>query len=166
MNSENGEIGEITEDGDILIDIPSPPLYIDPVTKATLIAELKEKVNFYQEQIERNRKELRVWLAALKSAQGEEGNEKPKRVGPSLLTKGKAGRKFIREILAAHADIGMTPKEIRQAAEQRQLEVTVNYPYAALHKMRTVSKQVRETEGRYFLVKGDDDETTADSKRK
>jgi len=155
MNSENGEMREISGEGDILLDISSPLLHTDDVTKATLLAELKEKVNFYQEQVERNQKQLRIWLAALKSAQGEEGSEKPKKAVPSLPTKGKAGRKFIREILAAHADIGMTPKEIQQAAEQRQLEVTTNYPYAALHKMRTVSKEVREVEGRYFLVKGD-----------
>ncbi|HTW59957.1 MAG TPA: hypothetical protein VMD99_17660 [Terriglobales bacterium] len=142
-------------EGDISLDISSPLLDTAGVAKATLIADLKEKVNFYQEQVERNQKQLRVWLAALKSAQGEDGNEKPKRAIPSLPTKGKAGRKFIREILASHADIGMTPKEIRQAAEQRQLEVTTNYPYAALHKMRTVSKEVREVEGRYFLVKGE-----------
>jgi len=104
--------------------------------------------------VEQYRSKLRVWESALKSALEEAADGKPKKAtGRAIVPKGKANRAFVREVLKRNAEAGVIPKQIREAAEQRQLTFGSNFPYAILHKFRTQPKpEVKEVGGRYFPI--------------
>ena len=136
------------------IDIPSPSPYIDEVTQASLIAELEAKVKHYRERVEEYRSKLRVWESALKSALEEKG-EKGKVIGKKATqqAKGKANRAFVREVLKRNAKTGVTPKQVREAAEQQGLAYSANFPHTILHKFRTQARpEAREEGGKYFPI--------------
>ena len=151
---EDGEMDNIQNSSPLSIDIPSPSSYIDEVTQASLIAELEAKVKHYRERVEEYRSKLRVWESALKSAL-EEGTERGKVSGKPMSqeVKGKAGRAFVREVLKRNAKTGITPKQIREAAERERLSYSNNFPHTILHKFRTQAKpEVREEGGKYFPI--------------
>ena len=135
-----------------LLDIPSPLSYDDNVTTDALIAELRAKVDYH-------RSKLRIWENALKSALEEKSGSDGRLPGKasakpaSQETRGKVSRAFVREVLKRNAKTGVTPKQIREAAEQQGLTYTENFPHTVLHKFRTQAKpEVREEGGRYFPI--------------
>ena len=136
------------------IDIPSPSPYPDNVTRESLIIELQAKVKHYRGRVEEYRGKLRIWESALKSAL-EEQSEKSNAAGKSALqqVKGKVSRAFVREVLKRNAKTGVTPKQIREAADQKGLSYPGNFPHTTLHKFRTQAKpEVREEDGKYFPI--------------
>lgn len=141
----NGDVENLP----ISIDIPLLSPYPDIVTQASLIAELEAKVKHYRERVEEYRSKLRVWESALKSALEEKGHsasEKP-------TSQQKVSRAFVREVLRRNTKAGMTPKQIREAAEQAALSYPSNFPYTVLHRFRTQPKpEVREEDGKYFPI--------------
>lgn len=151
---EGGEMDNIQNSSPLSIDIPSPSPYIDEVTQASLIAELEAKVKHYRERVEEYRSKLRVWESALKSALEEKG-EKGKVIGKKATqqAKGKANRAFVREVLKRNAKTGVTPKQVREAAEQQGLAYSANFPHTILHKFRTQARpEAREEGGKYFPI--------------
>lgn len=159
--SREAEVSRIMEEiikareGEIFLDISSPLLHTQhTVTKASLIAELEAKVKHYRERVEEYRSKLRVWESALKSALEEnddKGSAKASAKPAPQTVKGKANRAFVREVLKRNAKVGMTPKQIREAADQQGLAYVDNFPYTILHKLRTQSKpDVQEIGGKYF----------------
>jgi len=149
-------LGEIMKarEGEIFLDISSPlPHTLGTVTEASLIAELEAKVKHYRQRVEEYRSKLRVWESALKSALEETAASKPKKAERVLVPKGKVSRAFVREVIKRHAENGVTPKQIREAAEQQRLAFKPNFPYAILHKFRTHARpEVKEVGGRYFPI--------------
>jgi len=139
-------------EGEIFLDISSPLLHtLDSMSRASLIADLEAKVRYYRERVEEHRSKLRVWESALKSALEEE-DEDGALAKPTLQeVKGKADRAFVREVLKRNSKAGVTPKQMREAADQRGLSYTENFPYTILHKFRTQAKpEAWEVGGRYF----------------
>jgi len=145
--------GSAVGEGEILVDISSPLGH--SVDAMSLLAELEAKVEHYQERVVYYKAKLRVWESALRAAREEvmasarRDVKKQPAVGPR---KGVANRAFVREMLKAHAAAGVTPKQLRQLAEERQLSIPRNFPYAILHKFKTRTEEVRDEGGRYFPI--------------
>ena len=149
VSTLGSEVGE----GNIPLDISSP---LHDSNVMTLLAELEAKVKHYQERVEQYKAKLRVWESALRAAREEVNvNRRPEakqqqRIEPK---KGVANRAFVREVLKAYAGEGVTPKRLRQLAEERQLSIPRNFPYAILYKFKTQTEEVRDEGGRYFPIK-------------
>ncbi|MGB0063612.1 MAG: hypothetical protein WBP85_04130 [Terracidiphilus sp.] len=146
---------EKAREGETFLDISSPlPYALGIVTQAYLIAELETKVKHYRERVEEYRSKLRVWESALKSALEEKGeNSKASGKSAPQQVKGKVSRAFVREVLKHNAKSGVTPKQIREAAEQQGLTYPNNFPHTTLHKFRTQARpEVRQEGGKYFPV--------------
>lgn len=139
-----------------MLDIPSPLLDTEStVTNAALIAELEAKVKHYRERVEEYRSKLRVWESALLSVKEEmSDNSKTAKKAATPQIKGKVNRDFVREVLRAYAKKGgVTPKQIREIADQRGLAYPANFPHTTLHKFRTQTHpEAVENGGKYFPV--------------
>ena len=162
---------ERAREGDIMLDIPSPlPHTQNTVTNAALIAELEAKVKHYRERVEEYRSKLRVWESALSSAKEEMSDNSSVTAKKAALPaiKGKVSRDFVREVLRSYAKKGgVTPKQIREIADQRGLSYPANFPHTTLHKFRTQMREAEEKGGKYFpIVKGENDASSTNDERK
>jgi hypothetical protein len=162
---------ERAREGDIMLDIPSPlPHTRGIVTNAALIAELEAKVKHYRERVEEYRAKLRVWETALASAKEEMSDNSTTAKKAALpAIKGKVSRDFVREILKSYAKKGgVTPKQIREIADQRGLAYPANFPHTTLHKFRTQMREAEEKGGKYFpITKGENNaSSTTNDERK
>jgi hypothetical protein len=150
--SERGEAAFAQNSSPLPIDFPSPSLYDNNMTRESLIAELEAKVKQHQERVNHHRDQLRIWERALQSAMEERGEDKPASKKASQV-KGKVSRAFVREVLKRNTKTGVTPKQIREAADQQGLTYPGNFPHTTLHKFRTQAKpEVREEDGKYFPI--------------